>query len=99
MNRGREIVYREVNPSLAGMPSQRQLDEYATNLLKTLSSVEYTVSYSHGYCPVRLGDCVRLNYAKAGITDVKAKVINQSINCSSGCQVTETAVFTTKLWR
>ena len=99
VNRGREIVYREVNPSLAGMPSQRQLDEYATNLLKTLSFVEYTVSYSHGYCSVRLGDCVRLNYAKAGITDVKAKVINQSINCSSGCQVTETAVFTTKLWR
>ena len=31
--------------------------------------------------------------------DVKAKVIKQSIDCTPGCPVTETAVFTTKLWR
>lgn len=99
INRGREIVHREVNPNISGFPTQRQLDEYATNLLKNLSSVEYTISYSHGYCPVRLGDCVRLNYEKAGIVDIKAKVISQSIQCSSGCKVTETAIFTTKLWR
>lgn len=99
INRGREIVHREMNPDLGSFPTQRQLDEYANNLLKQLSSVEYTVSYSHGYCPVRLGDCVRLNYTKAGMTDIKAKVISQSIKCSTSCEVTETAIFTTKLWR
>lgn len=99
ISRGREITYRETDPSLIGDPTQNQIQEYAELLLKELSSVECSVSYSHGYCPVRLGDCVRINYEKAGITDIKAKVVSQSISCTAGCQVTEKAVFTTKLWR
>ena len=62
INRGREITHRESNPSMLGNPSQRRIQEYAENLLKELSSLEYTVTYTHGYCPVRIGDCVRLNY-------------------------------------
>ena len=99
IRRGREIVHRETRPSLSGIPTKEQLDEYAENLLKTLSSVEYKVTYSHGYCPVRLGDCVRLNYKKAGLNDVKAKVISQSIKCEPGCSVKETAIFTKNLWK
>lgn len=98
VNRGREVPYRTSNPSLAGMPNQEILDDYAKNLLRELSSVEYTISYTHGYCPVRLGDCVRLNYTRAGLTNIKAKVISQTINCSTGCEVSEKAVFTKKLW-
>ena len=98
INRGREIVHREPNPSFAGEPNQTLIEDYAKQLLKTLSTVEYTVSYTHGYCPVRLGDCVRLNYTRAGITDIKAKVISQSIKCEPGCPVTEKAVFTNKFW-
>lgn len=98
INRGREIVYRDTSPSLSGEATQEQIDEYAKRLLKSLSSIEYTISYSHGYCGVRLGDCVRLNYTKAGITDIKAKIISQTIKCEPGCPVTEKAVFTTKLW-
>ena len=98
VNRGREIVYRDNNPAALGNPTENRIDEYAKQLLRTLSTVEYTVTYTHGYCPVRLGDCVRLNYSRAGITDVKAKVISQNIKCVSGCPVTEKAVFTTKLW-
>lgn len=98
INRGREIMYRDTNPSLAGQPTQEQLDVYAERLLKALSSIEYTVSYTHAYCGVRLGDCVRLNYKKAGITNIKAKIISQSIKCEPGCPVTEKAVFTTDLW-
>ena len=98
INRGREIVYRETNPSIIGDPTENQIDEYAKQLLRNLSSLEYTVTYTHGYCPVRIGDCVRLNYARAGMTDVKAKVISQSISCVPGCPVTEKAVFTTRLW-
>lgn len=99
INRGREIVYRETDPSFAGEPTNDQIDAYAQQLLRKMSSIEYTVSYSHGYCGVRLGDCVRLNYKRAGITNVKAKIISQSIKCEPGCPVTEKAVFTTKLWR
>lgn len=98
INRGREIIHRETDPSFAGEPTDDQIDAYAQQLLRKMSSIEYTVSYSHGYCGVRLGDCVRLNYKRAGITNVKAKIISQSIKCEPGCPVTEKAVFTTKLW-
>lgn len=98
-NRGREIVYRITDPEIAGIPSQEQLDEYTEQVLSELSSVEYTISYTHGYCPVRVGDCVRLNYNRAGMTNIKAKVVSQSISCEPGCPVSEKAVFTTKLWR
>lgn len=97
-NRGREILYRESNPSLAGNPTQNQIRDYAEQLLKELSSLEYIVTYTHGYCPVRLGDCVRLNYLKAGLSNIKAKVISQTIKCQDGCPVTEKAIFTVKLW-
>ena len=98
VNRGREILYRDTEPNLPGFPTEEQIDEYAKHLLETLSSVEYQVSYTHGYCPVRIGDAVRLNYKKAGLDNIKAKVISQSIKCENGCSVNETAVFTKKLW-
>lgn len=98
INRGREIIHRVSDPDLIGDPTENQIEEYANSLLRELSSLEYTISYSHGYCPVRIGDCVRLNYSRAGLTDIKAKVISQTIKCEPGCPVTEKAVFTTKLW-
>ena len=98
VNRGREILHRDTDPNLPGFPTEEQIDEYAKHLLETLSSVEYQVSYTHGYCPVRVGDAVRLNYKKAGLDNIKAKVISQSIKCENGCSVNETAVFTKKLW-
>ena len=99
VRRGREIVYRVTDLTLPGLADQNQIDEYAAQLLKQLSSVEYTVSYTHGYCPVRVGDCVRLNYTRAGVAGIKAKVVSQSIKCVPGCPVEEKAVFTMKLWR
>lgn len=98
VSRGREIVYRVTDPNVIGDPTQNQIQEYAERLLRELSSLEYTITYKHGYCPVRVGDCVRLNYERAGFTDIKAKVISQDIDCEPGCPVTEKAVFTTKLW-
>lgn len=98
VNRGREILYRDTNPSITGNPTESYIQEYAEQLLRELSSIEYTITYTHGYCPTRLGDCVRLNYEKSGLKGVKAKVISQSIKCESGCPVTEKAVFTKKLW-
>lgn len=98
VNRGREIVHRVTDPDVIGDPTGNQIQEYAEQLLRDLSSLEYTIKYSHGYCPVRVGDCVRLNYKAAGLTDVKAKVISQTIKCEPGCPVTEKATFTVKLW-
>lgn len=101
VRRGREIVHRVTNPELVGNnPSVKQIDSYAENLLKEKSTVEYTISYTHGFHPrVRPGVCVRLNYERAGLTDIKCKVISQTIKCATACLVTEKAVFTQKLWR
>ena len=99
VNRGREIIHRVTDPGLIGDPTENQIEEYADRLLRELSSIERTITYTHGYCPVRIGDCVRFNYARAGLMNVKARVISQSIKCEPGCPVTEKAVFTTKLWR
>lgn len=99
VNRGREITKRITDPDLAGEATQEQIQEYAENLLRELSSLECTLTYTHGYCPVRVGDCVRLEYGRAGLTNIRAKVISQSIKCEPGCPVTEKAVFTYKLWK
>ena len=99
VSRGREIIHRVTEPILYGNPTDEQVNEYAVRLLRSLSSIEYTVNYSHGYCPVKIGDCVRLNYSKAGLNGIKAKVISQSIKCEPGCPVSEKAVFTANLWR
>lgn len=99
VSRGREIIYRDTNPSILGNPSKAEIEAYANKLLEALSTIECTVSYSHGYCPVRLRDCVRINYKRAGLTDIKAKVVYQNISCTTSCKVSEKAVFTTKLWR
>ena len=98
INRGREITRRIDNPNLAGVTNQSQVDEYAKQVLKDLSTIEYTITYTHGYRPVRIGDCVKLNYVRAGLREVKAKIISQSIKCEPGCPVTEKAIFTKKLW-
>lgn len=98
VNRGREIMRRFSNPGISGTPSNSVVKQHAEKLLAELSTVEYTIRYQHGYCPVRLNDCVRLNIESAGLTNIKAKVIAQNIKCVEGCPVTETAVFTAKLW-
>ena len=92
-NRGREIVHRVINPSLSGTPNAEYIRQYAQALLETLSKLEYKVTYSHGYCPVRVGDCVLLDYERSGLRNIKAKIISQSINCKTGCTIEETAVF------
>lgn len=99
VNRGREILHRITDPNLVGNQTEEQVQEYAEQMLDALSSIECSVTYSHGYCPVRLSDCVRLNYSRAGLKNIKAKVVSQSIKCDTDCQVTETAIYTTNLRR
>ena len=99
VSRGREILYRVTDPELAGNPTESEIKDYAEKLLREMSTLEFKVTYTHGYCPVRVGDCVRLDNTKANLKNVKAKVISQSVKCEPGCPVTETAIFTTKFWR
>lgn len=96
-NRGRRVVKREIDPAMLGTVSKNidteSLLDYAKELLVQYSSLAYTVSYSHGYCPVTVGDCVIINYEDAGIHNERAYVISQSIDCTTGCKVNETAMF------
>lgn len=99
ISRGRKITKRITDASFTGVPSENEVIEYAKRVLKELSTIEYSVTYTHGYCPVRVGDCVMLNYSRADLKHIKAKVISQSIKCEPGCPVTEKVVFTEELWR
>ena len=98
VSRGREVLYRDTSPSISGTPNQGYLDEYAERTLRQMNEIQHTITYSHGYCPVRVGDCVRLNYERFGLVNQKARVVTQDITCTSGCVVNETAMFTTNLW-
>lgn len=97
-NRGREIMHRVTNPELPGSPNMEKLNKYAVDLLKQLSTLDYTITYKHAYCPVKVGDSVILNYKHMGIENVKATVVKQSISCVPGTPVEETAIFSNKLW-
>lgn len=99
ISRGREITKRIENPEFAGEPTQAMVDRYAEDQLRNLSTLQYTLTYKHGYNDVKIGDCVRLNYRRANLKDIKARVTQQSIDCTQGCPVSETAVFTERLWR
>lgn len=96
-NRGREIVKRIKNPDLMSTSSQSTVDRYAKVQLQAASSLSYKVSYEHGFNEVTIGDCVRLDYERAGVVGEKAKVTSQSIKCSTGCTISETAIFTKNL--
>lgn len=102
--RGREIKKRVTDTGFIGELNQNQIGNvndieiYAKELLESLSTVEQTVSYTHAYCGTRLGDCIRVNYERAGLTDIKAKIISQSIKCVPGCPVSEKAAYINKLW-
>lgn len=98
VNRGRIISYRITDPKIASATSKEDVQTYADNMLKKLSAVEYSITFKHGYCPVRIGDCVLLNYEAAGLTGIKAKIISQTIKCVPGCPVTTKAVFSMGLW-
>ncbi len=96
--RGRRVVHRESSPSLSSSPTEEEATAYARNLLRELSTLEYEVSFTHGYVPnINIGDCVRLDYARAGI-HANAVIRSQSIACTSGCEVTTTASYTVRMW-
>lgn len=97
VRRGREVVKRITNPDLPGVPSQAMIDEYTQKALQELSIIEYEVKYTHGYCPVRVGDCVRLNHPRLNPAGVNAKITSQTITLGTGVMVEETSRYTSDL--
>lgn len=99
VNRGRRVIYREKNPQIGDSATETIVRNYARKILTEKSTLQYEAGYSHGFTDaVRLGDCVRLNYEKAGLVNTNARVTKQVIHCTPGCKVDETAVYEKKLW-
>lgn len=103
--RGREIAKRFTITNIAAPVNdyseaavRAQVTAQAERLLEAASTINKTISYSHGYCDVKVGDTVLINYERAGVTGIRAKVVSQRISCKPGCQVDEQAVYTKKLW-
>ena len=101
--RGRKVVQRVINPENLGKLAndsygKERAQEYANELLEQASTLEYRISYKHGYCGNNIGECVRIDYPQAGISNEKAYVISQKIDCKTGCTVEETAILTKKLF-
>ena len=103
--RGRKIAKRFTITNIAAPVNdyseaavRAQVIAQAERLLEAASTINKTISYSHGYCDVKVGDTVLINYERAGVTGIRAKVVSQRISCKPGCQVDEQAVYTKKLW-
>lgn len=99
VNRGRKVVKRIDNPTFPGNPDAGEFQIYAKQQLLALSTLEHTITFTHGFIPwVRLGTCVRLDYKRAGFDNIRARITSQTIKCETGCTVEATATYTTELW-
>lgn len=89
-SRGRTVLYRESNPD--GVVSEEQAQAWAERTLAEKSTARRTLVYSHGYCPVKLGDCTRVVYSRHSL-DVRGRVVRQVLRCSTDLEVEETIEF------
>lgn len=97
VGRGREVVHRITNPALTN-PDSPALREYAERELRRLCAMDRSIVIRHGWCGVRVGDCVRLELERDGIK-ANGTVTAQSIDCRTGCTVESTVRWTESLWR
>lgn len=99
VRRGREVLKRITSPDLSDNPTEEEAKAYAVAQLRNLSTRERTVVFSHGYVPnVWLGDCVRLEYRRAGHFE-NVVIQKRSIECKTELTITETATYTERMWR
>lgn len=89
--RGREIPKRITDAAFSGEPTAQTVQQYAEQKLKELSTLSVTYSYKHGYNATQVGQCVL-------IKGVRAKIVSQTIECTEGCPVSETAEAVIKYW-
>lgn len=91
VSRGREVVKRITDPDVPDNPTQEQLERFVESKLLELSSVERTVTFSHGFDgETSVGSCVRLDCARS---DVRGNFVvrSQEITLDSECAVKASA--------
>lgn len=97
VGRGREVVHRITSPALTN-PSAADVQAYAERELRNMCAMERTEIIKHGWCGVRVGDCVRLDLDRDGI-HANGIITAQTIICKTGCTVESTVKWTESLWR
>lgn len=94
--RGRRVPLVVEDPEeLAKGCSQAEADAFARKLLAEASRVACTVGFEFDYCPVRVGDAVRI---VRGALDVLAVVDTMDVICDSSCAVSATASYEESYW-
>lgn len=98
--RGREIVHRETSPSIVGIPTDAEIENYAKMLLESLSTIVVELSFTHAYVPgISVGDTILVDYPEAGLNEQRCKITSQQMDLSEGLLVDTTATFEIEYWR
>lgn len=93
-NRGRWVEERITDPKLPIGYDQSYLDDYAERELAKRSVSEHKVTITHGWVPhLRIGDCVFLALARAGIY-TRAIIVSMRLKCDKEAQVQTVLKFT-----
>lgn len=95
VSRGRVVSAIENNPE--GITTVAQAQSWGRRKLKELSIAERTLGFDHGYCPVRLGDCVRVVKLRQGF-DQKMKITRRTIKCETDLMVSAEGKYTEGVW-
>lgn len=94
VRRGREVTLRVRNPrELKGAVTERACELLARQRLQEASMLERTVTLEHGWCPVGIGDCVRMEYSRHGL-GIEGIIERQDFDLKTG--MTVKSVITTR---
>ena len=98
VSRGREVTLRVEDPDeLKSNCTQSTADMLALLKLREASCMEESMSISHGYCPVRSGDMVRVDAPSMSLV-ADARVTRQEIELGTAVKVNATATVKKELW-
>lgn len=96
VSRGRPVHHYDLSPEIEdpdGPGALGRLQFYSESNLKKKSVVTRRVRYKRPWQPnIRAGDCVRLDFDRAGI-HARAVVVRQETECTPGGQVAEECVY------
>lgn len=98
VSRGRRVVLRvEGADELKSGPTQEMADLVASRRLAEACGLERTVEVSHGFCPLRAGECAELDWRAMGLK-VTGRVRRQEIDVATGVTVRSTIVSESERW-
>lgn len=97
-SRGREVTLKIDDPDeLRAGCTQEAADAYALRELREASHMERTATVRHAWCPVTVGDLVRVDAPSLGIV-TNALVVRQDIDVSTALTVSAKLAVREEMW-